>query len=146
MPSVHATCVALGESGILIRGPSGSGKSSLAVILAAEADGAFIADDRVICDRQADSLVARPHETLAGRVEIRGQGILSAADLGLAVRPDAVLHLAVDLVAESPRLPEPPEDIEILGLRLPRLILDQGARRDGLASLLIRAALRKRKP
>ncbi|CAA2155170.1 HPr kinase/phosphorylase [Methylobacterium brachiatum] len=146
MPNLHAACVALGDAGILIRGPSGSGKSSFAVLLAAEPDGALVADDRVICERHADSLVARPHEALAGRVEIRGQGILPAADLGLRLRPDAVLHLVADLVTDAPRLPEPPQDAEILGLRLPRLVLDRGVRRAGLATLLIRAALRKGKP
>ncbi|AYO85753.1 HPr kinase/phosphorylase [Methylobacterium brachiatum] len=146
MPGLHAACLALGDAGILIRGPSGSGKSSLAVLLAAEPDGALVADDRVICERHADSLVARPHEALAGRVEIRGQGILSAADLGIRLRPDTVLHLVADLVTDAPRLPEPPQDAEILGLRLPRLVLDLGVRRAGLATLLIRAALRKGKP
>ncbi|SFM26267.1 HPr kinase/phosphorylase [Methylobacterium pseudosasicola] len=146
MPSLHAACVVLGESGILIRGPSGSGKSSLALLLAAERDGAFVADDRVVCERRAGTLVARPHDALVGQVEIRGQGILSAQDLGLAIRPEAIVGLAIDLVAESPRLPEPPEDAEILDLRIPRLVLDRGVRRAGLAPLLIRAALRKQKP
>jgi HPr kinase/phosphorylase len=100
----------------------------------------------VICERHGDSLLARPHEALAGRVEIRGQGILSAADLGLTLRTDTVLHLVTDLVTDVPRLPEPPDAAEILGLRLPRLVLDRGVRRAGLATLLIRAALRKGKP
>ena len=146
MPSLHAACIALCDAGILIRGPSGSGKSSLAVLLASEADGAFVADDRVQCDRRGDLLSARAHEALCGQVEIRGQGILSVADLGLAIRPEAIVRLTIDLVAESPRLPEPPADAEILGLPIPRLILDRGVRRAGLAPLLIRAALRKQRP
>ncbi|MCJ2094174.1 HPr kinase/phosphatase C-terminal domain-containing protein [Methylobacterium sp. J-072] len=146
MPSLHAACVALGESGVLIRGPSGSGKSSLALLLAAESDGAFVADDRVICERRAGALVARPHDALVGQVEIRGQGILPVQELGLAIRPEAIVRLAIDLVAESRRLPEPPADAEILDLRIPRLVLDRGVRNAGLAPLLIRAALRKQRP
>ncbi|MGU3284192.1 HPr kinase/phosphorylase [Methylobacterium mesophilicum] len=146
MATLHAACVTLGEAGILIRGPSGSGKSSLAVLIAAEADGAFVADDRVVCDRRADTLVAWPHEVLAGQVEIRGQGILSATDLGLPLRCEAHLRLTVDLVDEQPRLPDPPNDTHILDVRLPRLVLDAAVRRAGLSMLLIRAALRKSSP
>lgn len=146
MTTLHASCVTLGGAGILIRGPSGSGKSSLAVLIAAEADGAFVADDRVVCDRRADTLVARSHEVSAGQVEIRGQGILSAADLGLPLNYEAHLRLSVDLVDEQPRLPDPPGDAHILEVPLPRLVLDAAVRRAGLSMLLIRAALRKSSP
>ncbi|MDP4002382.1 HPr kinase/phosphorylase [Methylobacterium sp. NEAU K] len=146
MPALHAACVALDGAGVLIRGPSGAGKSCLALLLAAAEDGALVGDDRVICEGRAGRLSARAHPALAGQVEIRGQGILSAADLGIATRPDAIVHLVVDLVASSPRLPEPPADAEILGIRLPRLVLDPGVRAAGLAPLLVRAALRKQRP
>ncbi|KQS74655.1 aldolase [Methylobacterium sp. Leaf361] len=146
MVTLHGACVALCGVGILIRGPSGAGKSSLALLLAAAPDGAFVADDRVVCAIRDGRITASPHPALAGRVEVRGQGILSAADLGLAVRPEAVLHLAVDLVETAPRLPEPPEPADILGLAVPRLVLDRGARAAGIAPLLVRAALRKPRP
>ena len=146
MRTLHAACVSLGDSGILIRGASGSGKSSLALLLAAEADGALVADDTVVCASRAGALVARAHDAIAGRVEIRGQGILAAAELGLAVRTEVIVSLVVDLAAELPRLPEPPDDAEILEFQLPRLMLDWGIRRAGLAALLIRAALRKHDP
>ena len=143
-PSVHGACIALGGAGVLILGPSGSGKSSLALLLAASADGALVADDRVAIEAGAGAAIARPHVRLAGLVEVRGQGILSAADLGIATRSEVLLKLAVDLVDEASRLPEPPGDAEILpGLRLPRLVLDRGVRAAGLAPLLVRAALRK---
>ncbi|MGH1588953.1 HPr kinase/phosphorylase [Methylobacterium phyllosphaerae] len=144
MITVHGACIALCGAGILIRGPSGAGKSSLALLLAAAADGAFVADDRVVCTARDGRLVASPHPALAGRVEVRGQGILSVDDLGLPSAPDAELHLAVDLVDSAMRLPEPPADAVLLGITLHRLVLDRGARSAGLAPLLIRAALRKR--
>ncbi|MGH1574450.1 HPr kinase/phosphorylase [Methylobacterium sp. P31] len=146
MITLHAACVVLGGAGVLIRGPSGAGKSSLALLLVATEGGAFVADDRVVCEADGDRLLARPHPAIAGRVEVRGQGILSLADLGLAACPEAILHLVVDLVPATPRLPEPLEDAEILGLSVPRLVLDSGVRSAGLAPLLVRAALRKRQP
>lgn len=143
-PSVHGACIALDGAGVLIRGASGAGKSSLALLLAASAGGALVADDRVAIEAGVGAAVARPHPTLAGLVEVRGQGILSAADLGIATRPEVLLRLVVDLVDEAPRLPEPPGEAEVLpGVRLPRLVLDRGVRAAGLAPLLVGAALRK---
>ena len=143
MVTVHAACCALSGAGVLIRGPAGAGKSSLALLLAATADGAFVADDRVACTARAGRLVARPHAALAGRIEVRGQGILTAADLGVLVQDETILDLVIDLVDVAPRMPEPPGAAELLGIALPRLVLDMGARAAGLAPLLIRAALRK---
>ena len=109
-------------------------------------DGAFVADDRVVCAIRDGRVTAAAHPALVGRVEVRGQGILSAVDLGLDVRPEAVLHLAVDLVETASRLPDPPADADILGAAVPRLVLDRGVRAAGLAPLLVRAALRKLRP
>ncbi|WP_342104792.1 aldolase [Methylobacterium sp. SI9] len=144
--TLHGACCVLGGAGILIRGESGSGKSSLALLLAAAADGAFVADDRIVCAVAGGDVVARPHAALAGRVEVRGQGILSVADLGVPVRPETILNLVVDLVDVSPRLPKPPGPADLLGFQLPRLVLDHGVRAAGLAPLLIRAALQKPRP
>ncbi len=146
MVTLHGACIALRGAGILIRGPSGAGKSSLALLLAAAPDGAFVADDRVVCAIRDGRVTAAAHPALVGRVEVRGQGILSAVDLGLDVRPEAVLHLAVDLVETASRLPDPPADADILGAAVPRLVLDRGVRAAGLAPLLVRAALRKPRP
>lgn len=146
MITVHAACCTLGGAGILIRGESGSGKSSLALLLASAEDGAFVADDRVICAVADGRLVARSHPDLAGRVEVRGQGIVALAELGVALSAEAVLQLAVDLVAEAPRYPEAADAAVVLGSRLPRIVLDTGVRAAGLAPLIIRAALRKAQP
>ncbi|MBP1182612.1 serine kinase of HPr protein (carbohydrate metabolism regulator) [Methylobacterium sp. PvR107] len=105
-----------------------------------------MADDRVICAREGTRLVARPHPALAGRVEVRGQGILSLTDLGLVPCAETALHLAVDLVPEVPRLPEPIDPVDLLGVKLPQVTLDVGVRAAGLAPLIIRAALRKGQP
>jgi serine kinase of HPr protein (carbohydrate metabolism regulator) len=144
--TLHGACCALGGAGILIRGEAGAGKSSLALLLAAAEDGAFVADDRVVCVVVAGRVIARPHPALSGRVEVRGQGILSVADLGVPARPETALDLVVDLVATAARLPEPAGLEDLLSVPLPRLFLDRGVRAAGLAPLLIRAALRKRCP
>lgn len=143
MESLHAACVALGEAGVLIRGPSGAGKSTLALLLADSPDGALVADDQVRIEAREGRLVAWAHPAEAGRVEIRGQGLLTAEGLGLTARTEAILALVIDLVETAPRMPEPPEDARILGMALPRLVLDRPIRQAGLAPILVRAALRR---
>lgn len=145
--TAHATCVVLGEAGVLIRGESGAGKSSLALALLDRARlaggfAALVADDRVRVALHHGRLVARPHPRLAGRIEVRGLGIREAADLGHAALPACVLRLVVDLVPASPRLPEPEAGrTRILGLDLPRLAVDRPLRDSGLAPGLVLAAL-----
>jgi HPr kinase/phosphorylase len=121
---IHATCVVIGEAGILIRGPSGSGKSSLAGRLLGEAAlaGRFarlVADDRVAVEALNGRLLARAVAPIEGALEVRGVGILP-----LDHEPAAVVRLIVNLVADAPaRLPEPSETIEILaGIAVPRLV------------------------
>jgi HPr kinase/phosphorylase len=105
---VYGTCVALGPYAALLRGRSGSGKSDLALrflALAPEGDlqPRLVADDQVWIVAQSDgSLIASPPETLAGKIEVRGVGIVS-----LPHRSTARLVLVADLVAaeEVPRMP-----------------------------------------
>jgi HPr kinase/phosphorylase len=142
MEGLHAACIALGEAGVLIRGPSGSGKSTLALLLADSPGGALVADDRVRVSVREGRAVARAHPGEAGRVEIRGQGIVTVNWLGLASRDEVVLALVVDLVETAHRLPEPPAAWHGDGVSLPRIVLDRAVRQAGLAPLLVRAALR----
>ena len=46
---IHATCIALDGRGVLLRGPSGSGKSDMALRLI-DAGAELVADDRVDLD------------------------------------------------------------------------------------------------
>jgi HPr kinase/phosphorylase len=120
---IHGTCVALGSRAALIRGPSGSGKSDLALRFLALApepglEPWLVADDQVWVERQDDGrLVASPPPTLAGKIEVRGLGIVEVPH-----REDARLALVVDLVLpqEVPRIPpDPLERITIAGAALP---------------------------
>src|ERR1700736_5282813 len=79
--SVHASAVLVGDRAVLIRGPSGSGKSRLAfdLILAGRTGllppAVLVGDDRVHLDTSAGKLLVRPVPELAGLIEIRGLGI-----------------------------------------------------------------------
>ncbi|WP_306113171.1 MULTISPECIES: HPr kinase/phosphorylase [unclassified Roseovarius] len=110
---MHATTVAYAGRAALIRGASGSGKSGLALQMIA-LGGRLIADDRTTLQRRGDILIARCPETIRGRIEARGVGILAAAPAE-ATR----LALVVDMdTEETDRLPDP-DMIDILGVPLP---------------------------
>jgi len=120
--TVHASAVLVGARAVLIRGPSGSGKSRLAWELIDAARGGAVAfarlvgDDRVHLQAAGGRLLVRPNDALAGLIELRGVGI---------VRRDheacAVVGLVVDLAAtDAERLPECGETT-VEGIPIPRL-------------------------
>ncbi len=70
----HATCVLCGARGAaLLRGPSGSGKSDLALRLI-DGGAKLVADDQVVLTRRGAVLWAAPPTALADRIEVRGVG------------------------------------------------------------------------
>lgn len=110
---IHATTIALGDAGLLILGPSGSGKSSLALQLMATG-AVLVADDRTDLRREGEMIIASCPPGLLGRIEARGIGILSAVPSG-PVR----LAQVVDLGADSgDRLPQS-RSHDVLGVGLP---------------------------
>ena len=129
MPStIHASAVLVGARAVLIRGPSGSGKSRLAFDLISAAGGPLrfarlIADDRAEIEPVAGRLLVRPAAPLAGLIEVRGLGIRR-----LPYEPVAVVGLVVDLAtADAQRLPGPEHAaITIDGVALPRLPVAAG--------------------
>ena len=92
--NLHATCIAIEGYGILLRGPSGSGKSDLALRLIDQyADAILVADDRVdVVVREGIVHVSAP-PMIAGMLEVRGVGIAH-----VAYQDTACVHLLVDLV------------------------------------------------
>lgn len=107
MKNIHATAVILDGCGILIMGPSGAGKTDLAIRLI-DAGGELVADDQVLLRQDAGRLIAGVPDTIAGKMEIRGFGI---ADIGH--RPEAQIDLVIDLKPrrDIERMPEPVERV-----------------------------------
>lgn len=91
MEQVHATCVVVDGGGVLIRGLSGAGKSDLALRLIDEG-GRLVADDRVDLSRRDEFLMASVPPQIAGRLEVRGLGIIDVDWL-----PESRINLVIDL-------------------------------------------------
>jgi serine kinase of HPr protein (carbohydrate metabolism regulator) len=136
-PTIHASAVLIGERAVLVRGPAGAGKSSLALrLIAAGAAGSLpfarlVGDDRVHVEAASGRLLVRPAERLAGLLEVRGLGIRR-----LPFEPLAVVGLVVDLdAADAARWPDADARVTFLeGVRLPRLAIPRGV--DPLPSVL----------
>jgi serine kinase of HPr protein (carbohydrate metabolism regulator) len=119
---LHAGLIALRHNGlwrgVLLQGPSGSGKSDLA-LRCLDLGFVLIADDRVEAWESAGGLFGAPPEVLAGFAEARGIGLIT-----LGYRPWARMVLAVDCVTSSEveRMPDP-QAFEAFGVSIPRLQL-----------------------
>lgn len=127
---LNCTCVAVGGRGLLIEGPPGAGKSSLALALI-DRGAALVGDDGVALEPRGAQLWAHPPPNIAGKLEIRGVGII---DLPARSAPLAL----VLVLEETQRLPEP-GTVTIEGCPLPRLAFRAG---DALAAVRAEWALR----
>lgn len=144
--TLHASCVAVETAArgdgaqeivaALILGPSGSGKSSLALELISRG-ARLVADDRCRVRAGAQGLSASAPVALAGLIEARGVGLLALPPLA-----EARLVVAVDLSAPEPERLPPPRRLALLGVDLP-LVLSPSA--PALFGLLL-AGGRRRAP
>jgi len=98
---LHASCVAIGEQAVLIAGRSGTGKSDLALRLI-DRGAVLVSDDYTEVRRRDRTLYATPPARIAGKIEVRGVGIVD-----MTHRPEAEIALLIDLEAEVKRMPEP---------------------------------------
>ncbi len=113
---IHATCIALNGRGILLVGPSGSGKSDLALRLI-DRGAELVGDDYVVLERDGPQIFAKPADALRGKLEVRHLGICQ-----FPFRETAPLHLIVSLTEPTERLPDPRHRL-ILGVDLPLIEL-----------------------
>ena len=115
--NVHGTSVARDGRAVLLTGPSGSGKSDLALRLL---DRGFrlISDDQTIVSRSGERLVTSAPAQIRGKMEIRGLGIVE-----METDSDVPLALIVELTSEIERIPEPRQR-QILGIGVPLVSVD----------------------
>lgn len=120
---IHATCVSIAGHGVLLRGPSGSGKSDLALRLI-EGGAVLVGDDYCAYHTESgwdgDTLIAVSRPEMAGVLEVRGLGLVRVGHV-----KEAPVRLVFDLCpGQTPERMPPRETVDILGVTLPRLHLD----------------------
>jgi serine kinase of HPr protein (carbohydrate metabolism regulator) len=116
--TVHASTVALDGRAVLITGPSGSGKSDLALRLL-DRGFTLVSDDQTLVRKDGNRLLASAPPTIAGKLEIRGIGIVDMDRV-----EDVPIALLVELTSEIRRLPDDSRERPILGIPLPLITID----------------------
>ncbi len=116
--TVHASTVASDGRAVLIMGPSGSGKSDLTLRLL-DRGFALVSDDQTIVKRDGKRLLASAPPTIAGKLEIRGIGIVEVERVD-----DVPVALLIELTSDIQRLPDDSRERPIVGVRLPLITID----------------------
>lgn len=115
--TLHASCVAIGDQAVLIEGRSGTGKSDLALRLI-DRGAVLVSDDYAVLTRRDGALTASPPATIAGKMEVRGLGLI---EVGYA--QDVPVALVVVADNDPVRMPEAEALRAIAGVMLPELRL-----------------------
>ncbi len=109
----QASAVAIAGRALLIEGPPGSGKSSLALALI-DRGAVLIGDDALLLAAQGTALLAHPHPRVAGLIEVRNLGLIARP---VAAAVPVALVLALDPAA--PRFIDTADAVERAGIMLP---------------------------
>ena len=132
-PPIHATTVAIDGAAVLLLGASGVGKSDLALRLI-DRGAVLVSDDYTLLERDGDRLIATPPVTIAGKIEVRGVGIIAVPH-----RAAVPVALLVHLDGRPDRMPEMQTEA-LAGVALPMLALDP---REASAPIKLEIALRR---
>ena len=116
--TLHASTVAMEGRAVVISGPSGSGKSDLALRLL-DRGFTLVSDDQTIVRRDSNRLIASAPPTIAGKLEIRGIGIVDMEQTS-----DVPVALLVELTSDMQRLPDDSRERPILGISVPLITVD----------------------
>jgi serine kinase of HPr protein (carbohydrate metabolism regulator) len=116
--TIHSSTVATDGRAVLITGPSGSGKSDLTLRLL-DRGFTLVSDDQTILKRDGDRLLATAPPNIAGKLEIRGIGIVEMERID-----DVPVCLIVELTSDIQRLPDDSRERPILGVKLPLISID----------------------
>ena len=116
--TLHASTVALAGRAVLICGPSGSGKSDLALRLL-DRGFALVSDDQTIVRKDGDRVLASAPPTIHGKLEIRGIGIVEMETVS-----DVPLALVVELASDIQRLPDDSRERLVLDVNIPLISVD----------------------
>lgn len=114
---LHASTVAIDGRAVLIEGPSGAGKSDLALRLI-DRGAVLVSDDQTLVVREGKILVARAPDGIAGKIEVRGMGIIDLPHVG-----DVPVGLLVRIDALVERMPER-RARRVAGIEVPQFAVD----------------------
>ena len=116
--NVHATTVAKDGRAVMLLGPSGSGKSDLALRLF-ERGFELVSDDQTLIRREGERLIATAPLTIKGKMEVRGLGIVEIPSI-----EQAPIALAIELVSDMERMPDDSRERTFLSVSVPLVSID----------------------